>query len=420
MAANLGLLSKLMEDCGGKIPILGEGISAYGKAARALLDSTKQAAITIDKKRNQGAISGQGYYKAGHSKEKYEKLLAKYPDLANNYTYLPKSPYFVYESVEPGQPTLIWDEESKDFYRINTGTPVESIYKMRLLTGKRSSPYELKVMSDKWETVGGVRSKDAMAFGTLFETMAKTKRYSDSKKIFWEVRDNNSYIIQVLLNDMEMFQAKYIFDANFKQSVHGSLVELYNKFSANQSTEKAAASLYKFIKKYNLPVHVKAPPSAKKVEKPTPYREPEKKKVRRATEPSPSPPKVTKPTPQKKQNQRKENTSKEKASKEKAVSECYSKYKPNIDKIRQHNSAQNPSVSAGGIWTKVVGSEKNCMATFNACMARAKKTYAACPPDNQGTYTACMEQEAAASIACALAENSCAANSIKQKCKKSR
>ena len=263
LAANLRILNTALNKFSDKIPVIGDLVESYTQVTDGLLNATKEASITIDKNRNQLAISGQGYYKAGYSKEKYEILLEKYPDLAQNYTYLPKGPNFVYEAVEPNQPTLIWDQENKDFYVIPPDIPVDSIYKMRLNIGRKSSPYELKMLSEKWNNVGGVLYQNALVIGTVFQEIDNKEGYNEVKEIYWQIRNNNSDNLRDIFNDFDTFQSRYMFDTNFKRSVDNSFRDFYIKLCNNPKTKEAAEGLFKLIKQYNIKIDVPPPPSQK-------------------------------------------------------------------------------------------------------------------------------------------------------------
>lgn len=271
LAANLGFISDTMKTYGNKIPILGDAIEAYSTITSGLLDKTEQLALNIDKNQNQNAISGQGLYKTGEVKDKYEKLFQKYPSLAEKYTYMPKTPQFVYEAVEPGQPTLIWDEDNKEFYAIPPGTPVEKLYKFKLLTNHRFTPYELKIVSEKWDAVGKNYYIDAVTIGSVFTAISKQAGYSDAKEIFWNVRNTNSDLMQELFNDQDTFQARYMFDSNFRQAVDKAFNNFYNQLCQNPNTHESARGLFDLLKEFKVSFKVPPPPDKNIATKPKPY-----------------------------------------------------------------------------------------------------------------------------------------------------
>ncbi|MGD9581236.1 MAG: hypothetical protein AB7V50_07675, partial [Vampirovibrionia bacterium] len=268
LAANLGFIADTMKTYGNKVPMLGDAIEAYATVTSGLLDKTEQLAINIDKNQNQNAISGQGLYKTGEVKYKYEKLLEKYPKLAESYTYMPKTPCFVYEAVEPGKPVLIWDEDNKDFYAIPPTVPVEKLYKLKLLTNQSFSPYELKVVSEKWDTVGKDYYVDSLTIGSTFTTIANQSGYNEVKEILWNVRNNNSYIMQELFGDEDTFQARYMFDYNFRQASYKAFLDFYQQLCNNPNTQGAARELYGLLKQFKVSFNVPAPPENNIANKP--------------------------------------------------------------------------------------------------------------------------------------------------------
>lgn len=270
LAANLGFISDTMKTYGNKIPILGDAIEGYSTITSGLLDKTEQLAINIDKNQNQNIISGQGLYKTGEVKVKYDKLFQKYPTLAENFTYMPKTPQFLYEAVEPGQPALIWDEDNKEFYALPPGIPVEKLYKFKLLTNHQFTPYELKIVSEKWDTVGKNYYIDAVTIGSVFTAISKQPGYNDAKEIFWNVRNNNSDLMQELFNDQDTFQARYMFDSQFRQAANKAFNNFYNQLCQNPNTHDSARGLFDLLKEFKVSFNVPPPPDKNVATKPQP------------------------------------------------------------------------------------------------------------------------------------------------------
>ena len=270
LAANLGFISDTMKSYGNKIPILGDAIEGYATITSGLLDKTEQLAINIDKNQNQNAISGQGLYKTGEVKVKYDKLFQKYPTLAENFTYMPKTPPFLYEAVEPGQPALIWDEDNKDFYALPPGIPIEKLYKFKLLTNHQFTPYELKIVSEKWDTVGKNYYIDAVTIGSVFTAISKQPGYNDAKEIFWNVRNSNTNLMQELFNDLDTFQARYMFDSQFRQAANKAFNNFYNQLCQNPNTHDSARGLFDLLKEFKVSFNVPPPPNKNVTTKPQP------------------------------------------------------------------------------------------------------------------------------------------------------
>ncbi|MEW5821650.1 MAG: hypothetical protein AB1782_15765 [Cyanobacteriota bacterium] len=259
LGANLRLLSTAMQNFGDKVPLIGDAIKAYGDITSGLLDKTMEVGLTIDQARNQGAISGPGTYATGYSREKNLLLKEKYPYLADNYTYVPVTPGYVYRSTENGHPLLIWDQESKDFYLVKEDVPVEKIFKLKLLVDQRPGPKDLKNLTENWDSIGLNRYKSGLLIQTLFEKVAEESGYSLPKQFYYQVKDTNSDLFYDMFHDTENFEARYMFDANYRATIDNTFLQFYLKLDSNESTKSIAKELFNLVKTSNYNIQLPPP-----------------------------------------------------------------------------------------------------------------------------------------------------------------
>lgn len=253
-AASLRILAQAMQNYGEKVPVLGYAIEIYGETTQKLLDATYQASMTIDKNRNQGAISGSGVYRAGASREKQEIFSRQFPQHARNIMYIPTTPDYVYRAQAGLNDIFIWDEENKSFYKVPGTAPVETLYKLKLLTGRRATPFEMKILSEKWETVGKPLAKSAHKIATLFEILNEEDRYSPLRAALYEVRSKNYDYLADALNDPELFRALYLLDNGFRNRVNNSLVEVYTILAKNPDRKLDAETIYKLARESGISI----------------------------------------------------------------------------------------------------------------------------------------------------------------------
>lgn len=259
LGGNLRLLSIAMQKFGDKVPLLGDAIKAYGDITAGLLDKTMQVGLAIDQNRNQGAISGPGSYAAGYSREKNQILKQKYSYLADNLTYVPTTPAYVYRATEGDHPVLIWDEETKDFYLVKSDVPVEKLFKMKLLVDHRPEAKEMKVLTDNWETVGFTRLKTGLAVQTLFEEVSKQAGYPLTKQFYYQVKDQNLDIFYDMFHDLDTFNARYMFDPSFRAAVDNTLKQFYVKLDENEQTRQVAKELFDFVRQNGINIELPQP-----------------------------------------------------------------------------------------------------------------------------------------------------------------
>ena len=226
LASNLFALSTAMEKFGDKIPILGDSIKAYGQITAGILGKIADISKQIDEIRNQGQISGQGFYKTGPNLSKYNILKSKFPDLAENVSYRPSNTGFVYTSDSINDPTLIWDEQNKDFYKIDAGIPVSNIFQMNLLTGRRRSPYELKVLSEKWNTFFKPINTTAEKLLTFMDKFKSGQAF----EYFTDIDNKYKNIFTGGMSNNDVFKANYVFNMNYRDNLNKALSDLYNLF----------------------------------------------------------------------------------------------------------------------------------------------------------------------------------------------
>ncbi len=240
LAGQLQVLGTLMEKYGGKVPILGSAIEAYGKITTGILDATDKLAQAVDENRNQGAVGGQGYYATGASKELYDKMVEQFgQDFAQSTRFEPSSPPWIYNPGSGQGPTLIWDADSKQWYKIESGAPVEDIFKMNLLAGRRREPWELKALSEHWDS-GQQRLQTADDIKDMFGRL-RNLLLGPSADAFDKVNQKYDYDLSWWVEHPEEFRAKYAYDAAFKRRINQALGDLYSEFNQQGADDSAKA-----------------------------------------------------------------------------------------------------------------------------------------------------------------------------------
>ncbi|MFP3903263.1 MAG: hypothetical protein ACLFWB_03360, partial [Armatimonadota bacterium] len=219
LGGQLQALATIMEEAGGKVPVIGPFIEQYGKITDRLLDATDRVAKTIDENRNQGIVGGPGYYKTGADKEKYEKMVEQFGQaFAQGNQYWPDGPSWIYKPFSSGdQPTLIWDEQQKSWYEVDRSVPVDRIYKMNLLAGKSRSPWEMKVLGENWSNAQD-RMNTANGMSTAWEKIYGAHLW-DAKldAAFSGVNSKYDHALSWWQSHPDEFMAKYTYDASFQR-----------------------------------------------------------------------------------------------------------------------------------------------------------------------------------------------------------
>ncbi len=253
LAADLYALGTAMEKMG-KIPLLGDMIVAYGKITTGMLTKIAAISTTIDEMRNQGAISGPGYYRTGKGLEKYNVLKAKNPKLADDVIYRPSIPIFVYTSDGLSDPKLIWDDEAKDFYFVAATVPLEKIFQMNLLAAqKRRTPSELKHIADRWVSYYEPLDKTA----ELLPALIKTFRSGEAFGAYMEIENKHQNILEGIDN-ADLFRAKYVFDPknpNTRENVRQALADLHALFRT-KGLNDTADKLKVFAGKHQIDLNI--------------------------------------------------------------------------------------------------------------------------------------------------------------------
>ncbi|MFO7945788.1 MAG: vWA domain-containing protein [Armatimonadota bacterium] len=263
LGGQLQALATIMEKAGGNVPVIGPFIEQYGKITDKLLDATDRVAKTIDENRNQGVVGGPGYYKSGADKEKYDKMVEQFgQDFAQRNQYWPDGPSWIYKPFSAGdQPTLVWDEQQKSWYQIDSSVPVDQIYKMNLLAGKSRTPWEMKVLGERWDSAQG-RMKTANGMSTAWEKIYSAHLW-DSKldAAFSGVNSKYDHALSWWQDHPEEFMAKYTYDASFKNQMNEAMKELY-KAMLDEGATNAAEYIKEMGEKHGFSVPTDYDPNA--------------------------------------------------------------------------------------------------------------------------------------------------------------
>jgi len=260
LGAEMQALGAIMQK-GENIPILGKAIETYGTITTGLVNKLGEVATTIDKNRNQDLI-GEGAYDTNEKARIFHEFRRSHPELVG-LTYEPSSPSYLYapEDEARGGPSVLWDEESKQFIVVPRDVPAKTIFQMQLLNDERLSASELVMHMDEWKKGGAKRLETAGAMHAFFNGL---------RKFDYSVVSQNSHEdLSRLLRNPRLFEARYVYDRRTHEQLHNDLKAIYDGLMAkgDEDSKKQAAQIRRFAKKYKLDIAFTAPVEPQNPEK---------------------------------------------------------------------------------------------------------------------------------------------------------
>lgn len=262
LGAEMQALGAIMQK-GENIPILGKAIETYGKITTGLVDKLGEVATTIDKNRNQDLI-GEGAYDTNEKARIFHEFRRSHPELVG-LTYEPASPSYLYapEDEARGGPSVLWDEEAKQFIVVPEGIPARTIFQMQLLNDERLSASELAMHMNEWPKGGDKRLRTAQAMHTFFNELRKFD-YS-------AVSDNSHEELFSLLRNPRLFEARYVYDRKAHEQLHGDLKAIYEALmtKGDEDSKRQAAQIRRFANRHKLDIAFTSPVAPPKPEKKT-------------------------------------------------------------------------------------------------------------------------------------------------------
>jgi hypothetical protein len=233
LAAQMTYVAEALTRYGEEVPIIGKALKAYGEATSTMLNATDKFAKKVDTQRNQDMI-GAGTYNFLFN-AKYKAMKKQFgADVADGDTYAPKSVRCVYRSINNPSKAFIWDDQAGEWYKVSNGAAnLEQAYREGLLIGKRRSPYELKVLADKWDEVQARRQ----AADALFDKLYGMRH---SSVAFMNVDDNNKGALSELMSDRDVFRAYFSYDQAGRKKIDGLIESVKKEIKKLQEEEKKA------------------------------------------------------------------------------------------------------------------------------------------------------------------------------------
>lgn len=236
LAGELRALGTLMEKGGEYVPILGDAIKAYGAVTTGLVDKLGEVADTIDSNRNQDQL-GRGTYDTNEKNRIFREFQRSHPELIAD-VYHRSVPAYLYEPVgaQEGN-SVLWDEETRQFFIVPADVPAKDIFKMTLLLDKRLSPSDLQVLMEHWQENGAPHLEAARAMQPLINDL----RHGPFADVVSRVSREGDGLLFRLLQNPRLFEAMYVYGPQTRDELHRNLQAIHDGLIAAGALDKAAA-----------------------------------------------------------------------------------------------------------------------------------------------------------------------------------
>jgi hypothetical protein len=173
---------------------------------------------------------------------RYRQLVAQWGDsLADAASYLPSSPWELFRPVARNGGTtpnvaLIWDEQHREWYRIDGNVAVEAIFRDAYMSlQSRPTPGKLKYLADN---IGQVRAQEAAA-DALATYLRDAGRDAGTPRNQAFTHRAEPEEIQAGLRDLPTFRAKFVYDAAYRAVVLETLDRLRQDLVTQGATAEA-------------------------------------------------------------------------------------------------------------------------------------------------------------------------------------
>jgi hypothetical protein len=233
LAAQMTYVSEALKRYGEDVPIIGKALKAYGEATGAILNATDKCTKKVESQRNQDMI-GAGTYNFFFN-AKYKAMKKQFgAEVADGDTYAPEGVRCVYRSINNPSKAFIWDEQAGEWYKVSNGAAdLEQAYREGLLIGKRRSPFELKVLADKWDEVQARRKEADILYDKLYGM-----RYGSIA--FMNVDEKSKGALSELLGDREIFRAYFTYDKDGRKKIDGLIDDMKTEIKRLEEEEEKA------------------------------------------------------------------------------------------------------------------------------------------------------------------------------------
>jgi len=256
LAAELRALGTLMEKGGEYVPILGDAIKAYGAVTTGLVDKLGEVAVTIDSNRNQDQL-GHGTHDTSEKNRIFREFQRSHPELIAD-VYHRSVPAYLYEPVGVGEGnSVLWDEESRQFFIVPADVPAKDIFKMSLLVEKRLAASELQLLMSHWQESGAPHLETARAMQPLLNDL----RQGPFADVVSRVSREGDGLLYRLLRNPRLFEALYVYGPDTRLKLHRDLLAIHDSLIAEGALDQAAA-IRNFSRQHRLEIAFAVPDPA--------------------------------------------------------------------------------------------------------------------------------------------------------------
>lgn len=235
LKTNLGTLATLMTDYGGKVPILGAAIKAYGEITTGMIKAVDKVGRTI-RDMDKGSIRFADDIRHKKMKEQFGSAADYYVPTGCSYIFLAE------DDIAYGY--YIWDEDALKWYHFDSDTDVVGIFQDNLTYGRRIGPMRLKLMCEKWYVIKRLKETGKAVFDKLADWK---ERPLGPGSVYWEVNEkHNSRLFREMMNP-ELFILKYTYNPSFKAWAAQVLRDFRDGLVQQNPNQKAVKELKDLI-----------------------------------------------------------------------------------------------------------------------------------------------------------------------------
>lgn len=250
LGVQLKTLGEAMKKYGGKVPLIGEALEAYGEVTTGLVDATNRLQKQIVEARNQGTL-GSGTF-GGDKDPRYKQLVRQFgKEFAQSSTFAPTFPREVFRPIDkPRSVVLLWDEEEQAWYRLDGEVPIETVFRdVRTARDDRPTVVQLKHLGENYAQIEQ-RQAMAAAFREYLR-QAAAPGLSPRSEALQKAAGAGSLLAS--LQDVERFRARFVYDGKFRSGVLTVLDEMRGDLvKQGASAKNALAELDALVRRHGV------------------------------------------------------------------------------------------------------------------------------------------------------------------------
>jgi len=250
LSVQLKTLGEAMKKYGGKVPLIGKALEAYGEVTTGLVDATDRLQKQIVEVRNQGML-GSGTY-GGEKDPRYKQLVRQFgKEFAQSSTFAPTFPREVFRPVDkPRSVVLLWDEEEQAWYRLDGEVPIETVFHdVRTARDDRPTVVQLKHLGENYAQI---KRREAMAAAFReYLRQAAAPGLSPRNEALQKAAGAGGVLMA--LQDAERFRARFVYDGKFRSGVLNVLDEMRIELvRQGASAKNSLAELDALVKRHGV------------------------------------------------------------------------------------------------------------------------------------------------------------------------